>query len=243
MGKYNEGICAVFALKPAKWPEIYKFPHMDICLYIHQKLLHSLFATNIYAPPGKCYNGRGKGERPCADAISWSATLGRGASAHTGRSRRAERTSICGDVFPTDSAPALADGRILSMRWGFRAPAAGGHQRPQRDGAGKAMFRGAGRCLLPASGYYEWGGEQKRRYAFAGRAAQSIWPASGGGRRTGESALSSSPAKRRRRRRACTRACPCCSTGSCAAPGWTRAIPCRNSCARLWTTFHLEAEP
>ena len=31
----------------------------------------------------------------------------------------------------------------------------------------KAMFRGAGRCLLPASGYYEWGGEQKRRYAFA----------------------------------------------------------------------------
>jgi len=26
MGKYNEGICAVFALKPAKWPEIYKFP-------------------------------------------------------------------------------------------------------------------------------------------------------------------------------------------------------------------------
>lgn len=26
MGKYSEGICAVFALKPAKWPEIYKFP-------------------------------------------------------------------------------------------------------------------------------------------------------------------------------------------------------------------------
>ena len=74
---------------------------------------------------------------------------------------REEGAKICGDIFPTDRAPALADGRIQAMRWGF-APDARSETAQE-----KAMFRGAGRCLLPASGYYEWGGEQKRRYAFA----------------------------------------------------------------------------
>ena len=61
-----------------------------------------------------------------------------------------EDGKFCGDIFPTDRAPALADGRMLSMRWGFAPPAAGGHQRPQRDGAGKGPVprRGA----LPFAG-------------------------------------------------------------------------------------------
>ena len=82
---------------------------------------------------------------------------------------REEGAKICGDIFPTDRAPALADGRILSMRWGFARPGGGRAVINARSETAqeKAMFRGAGRCLLPASGYYEWGGEQKRRYAFA----------------------------------------------------------------------------
>lgn len=80
---------------------------------------------------------------------------------------REEGAKICGDIFPTDRAPALADGRILSMRWGFARPGARAVINARSETAQeKAMFRGAGRCLLPASGYYEWGGEQKRRYAF-----------------------------------------------------------------------------
>ena len=81
---------------------------------------------------------------------------------------REEGAKICGDIFPTDRAPALADGRILSMRWGFARPGARAVINARSETAQeKAMFRGAGRCLLPASGFYEWGGEQKRRYAFA----------------------------------------------------------------------------
>ena len=81
---------------------------------------------------------------------------------------REEGAKICGDVFPTDRAPALADGRILSMRWGFARPGGRAVINARSETAQeKAMFRGAGRCLLPASGYYEWGGEPKRRYAFA----------------------------------------------------------------------------
>ena len=82
---------------------------------------------------------------------------------------REEGAKICGDIFPTDCAPALADGRILSMRWGFARPGGGRAVINARSETAqeKAMFRCAGRCLLPASGYYEWGGEQKRRYAFA----------------------------------------------------------------------------
>lgn len=82
---------------------------------------------------------------------------------------REEGAKICGDIFPTDRAPALADGRILSMRWGFARPGGGRAVINARSETAqeKAMFRGAGRCLLPASGFYEWGGEQKRRYAFA----------------------------------------------------------------------------
>ena len=81
---------------------------------------------------------------------------------------REEGAKICGDIFPTDRAPALADGRILSMRWGFARPGARAVINARSETAQeKAMFRGAWRCLLPASGFYEWGGEQKRRYAFA----------------------------------------------------------------------------
>ena len=81
---------------------------------------------------------------------------------------REEGAKICGDIFPTDRAPALADGRILSMRWGFARPGGGRAVINARSETAqeKAMFRGAGRCLLPAGGYYEWGGGGRRKYAF-----------------------------------------------------------------------------
>ena len=58
------------------------------------------------------------------------------------------------------------------------------HQRPQRDGGEKPLFRGAGRCLLPASGYYEWGGAKAPlRLHPAGRRGVYGRPlAAGGGR-------------------------------------------------------------
>ena len=132
---------------------------------------------------------------------------------------REEGAKICGDIFPTDRAPSLADGRILSMRWGFARP-----------GGGRAVINARSETAqeksdVPRRGALPFAGERLLRMGAAsksaatplpGRAAQSIWPASGAGGGTGKSASSSSPAKRRRRRRACMRACPCCSTGSCA---------------------------
>ena len=93
---------------------------------------------------------------------------------------RGEDARLAGDVFPADRAPALAGCRILAMRWGFSAPGGGrliinargetAHEKP--------MFRGAGRCLLPASGYYEWSDEAHghQRYAFA-RPGEAVYMA------------------------------------------------------------------
>lgn len=80
---------------------------------------------------------------------------------------REEACKRSGDIFPTDAAPALARGRILSMRWGFARPGGGRVIINARSETAleKPLFRGALRCLLPASGYYEWDA-QKRKFAF-----------------------------------------------------------------------------
>ena len=75
---------------------------------------------------------------------------------------RGEDVKLRGDIFPGDRAPALAGGRMLAMRWGF-APPGGGRLIINARGETaeeKPLFRGAGRCLLPASGYYEWSGKE-----------------------------------------------------------------------------------
>lgn len=101
---------------------------------------------------------------------------------------QAEQTGAAvnsGEVFPTDIVPVLAsDGGITVMRWGF----------PRFDGKGviinarsetaasKAMFARPmleGRCLVPASWYFEWEkrGPQKVKYALMPPGIRILWMA------------------------------------------------------------------
>ena len=90
-----------------------------------------------------------------------------------------------GEIFPTNNVPVMApDGCITVMRWGF----------PRFDGKGviinarsetaasKAMFARsmkAGRCLVPASWYFEWEkrGAKKVKYALMPPGGSMLWMA------------------------------------------------------------------
>ncbi|MDR1547777.1 MAG: SOS response-associated peptidase [Hungatella sp.] len=89
------------------------------------------------------------------------------------------------EVFPTNLAPVLSpNGIMTAMRWGF----------PKYDGKGeiinarsetaaeKNMFRRPmmeGRCLVPASWYFEWErrGKQKVKYALKAPEKSHVWMA------------------------------------------------------------------
>ncbi len=66
------------------------------------------------------------------------------------------------EIFPTQTVPAIAaPGELTTMRWGFPHPAGRGQIINARGEtvAQKPMFRTAfqrRRCLLPASGFFEW---------------------------------------------------------------------------------------
>lgn len=88
-----------------------------------------------------------------------------------------------GEIYPTNIAPVLSpSGTMTAMRWGF----------PKFDGKGeiinarsetaaeKNMFRRPfieGRCLIPASWYFEWEkrGAKKVKYAFANTNKDPLW--------------------------------------------------------------------
>ena len=90
-----------------------------------------------------------------------------------------------GEIYPTNTAPVLSSkGELTAMRWGF----------PKYDGKGeiinarsetaadKNMFRRPlmeGRCLVPASWYFEWEkrGKQKVKYALAYSDNSPVWMA------------------------------------------------------------------
>lgn len=79
-------------------------------------------------------------------------------------------TKLSGEVFPTDVVPALAGGKVALMRWGFPKPVGSGvviNARSETAGE-KPMFRRAARCLIPAGGYFEWGREDRVKYALTG---------------------------------------------------------------------------
>jgi putative SOS response-associated peptidase YedK len=78
-----------------------------------------------------------------------------------------------GEIFPTDIVPVqTGPGKYQAMKWGF----AGFDGKPVINARSetamiKPMFRDSmqsRRCLIPASGYYEWskGGGKKTKYRF-----------------------------------------------------------------------------
>ena len=87
-------------------------------------------------------------------------------------SEKIKNIQTFGDVFPSNIVPVLAQNKVVPMQWGF----------VQNDGkmlinarvetAGiKHMFKRSFnemRCLIPASGYYEWRkeGSGKNKFAF-----------------------------------------------------------------------------
>jgi len=97
-----------------------------------------------------------------------------------------QKTAVnTGEIFPTNNVPVLApDGGIRVMRWGF----------PRFDGKGviinarsetaasKGMFAKPmlkGRCLIPASWYFEWEkrGARKVKYALMPPGSNILWMA------------------------------------------------------------------
>ena len=77
------------------------------------------------------------------------------------------------EICPTGLAPlVLPRGRVAAGVWGFPAPAGKGviiHARSE-TAAQKPLFRQAvrtGRCLVPASGYFEWRPSGRRKEKFA----------------------------------------------------------------------------
>ena len=80
-----------------------------------------------------------------------------------------------GEIFPTNIVPVIpASGKPQAMSWGFsRYDGKGRVINARSEGIReKAMFRGPlhqGRCLIPASWYYEWEplGAKKQKYAIS----------------------------------------------------------------------------
>ena len=92
------------------------------------------------------------------------------------RRKPPETLKTSGEIFPSDVAPVLANSRSremrpCAMRWGYAFPTG----RPvinarSETAASKPMFRDGmrqRRCLIPASGYYEWERREDRRIKYA----------------------------------------------------------------------------
>ena len=91
--------------------------------------------------------------------------------------KKPEHMAKTGEIFPTDIAPVLTAGaKSQAMRWGFARYDGKGCIINARSetAAQKAMFQTAlreGRCLIPASNYFEWEtvpGGKKQKYAIFG---------------------------------------------------------------------------
>ncbi len=76
-----------------------------------------------------------------------------------------EGAKLEGEIFPGDRCPALSrslkgEKRPFLMRWGFSTPKGLVINARTESAAVRPLFRdslGARRCILPASGYFEWG--------------------------------------------------------------------------------------
>lgn len=70
------------------------------------------------------------------------------------------KVKTSGEIFPTDIVPVLAGKQVVPMQWGFSLDGSRRVINARAETVGqKSLFRGAlnaARCLIPASGYYEW---------------------------------------------------------------------------------------
>ena len=76
-----------------------------------------------------------------------------------------------GDIYPSNIVPVLAQNKIVPMQWGFVQNDSKMLINARSETAGiKHMFKRSFqemRCLIPATGYYEWMNEGARcKYAF-----------------------------------------------------------------------------
>lgn len=80
-----------------------------------------------------------------------------------------------GEIFPSDVAPVIARDGAQLMKWGYTGYKNRVINARSETAFEKPMFRGslmAKRCLIPASGYYEWqrtacGAKAKQKYALS----------------------------------------------------------------------------
>ncbi|MBQ2834277.1 MAG: SOS response-associated peptidase [Clostridia bacterium] len=102
------------------------------------------------------------------------------------RKKTPEGLKTCGEIFPTDVVPVLANDRRggvqpFAMRWGYAFPSG----RPiinarAETAADKPMFRDGirqRRCLVPASSYFEWERKEggKTKYALRPQESEMIY--------------------------------------------------------------------
>ncbi len=88
-----------------------------------------------------------------------------------------------GEIYPTNTVPVLSpNGTMTAMRWGFPRYDNKGEVINARSetAAEKNMFRYPtmeGRCLIPASWYFEWEkrGSKKIKYALAAPDNRPVW--------------------------------------------------------------------
>jgi putative SOS response-associated peptidase YedK len=74
-----------------------------------------------------------------------------------------------GEIFPTDTVPVQTKDGFFPMKWGFATGKRLLINARFETFTEKPTFKSCNRCLIPASGYFEWkqGSNPKEKYAFS----------------------------------------------------------------------------
>jgi putative SOS response-associated peptidase YedK len=81
-----------------------------------------------------------------------------------------------GEIFPTDTVPVQTKDGFFPMKWGFATGKRLLINARFETFTEKPTFKNCERCLIPASGYFEWkqGSNPKEKYAFS-RADETLY--------------------------------------------------------------------